>query len=478
MSEEKKYRTWTSADIEKYHKGLLSPKEMNEMERAALDDPFLSDALEGYGNVTVNLSADIAELEKKLEQRVDAGKVVKMPLPSSFYKVLRVAAVVILLAGGALLIYQLGFNNSKKSLAREDNKQVKQPQQHEQADSQKTFNPVTVDSVKLSGSLKTESGAYTWQANGNKKGTDSISVTSAAGLSNFATILSDSTSTSYNYTLNAASPNLPSDKAKSKTEGFILKNKDDVIPLYKGSTVPQDRNLSEVTIKTDTVGRSYRKEAANMVGVVSNDNLYLKAKAQAVSNNYFNGRIVDNNNNAVPFANVTNIRDNVGTYADANGFFTLISPDTSLNLRIKSVGFQSDTVKFLENAAAVNQVTLKEDKMTGVVLGGKRIGNNPKPDANIKIEEPEPADGWSNYSLYLANNLKVPDEVKRKDARGEVQVSFEVNKLGEPVNIKVEKSLCKECDEEAKRLIQQGPKWKPNKKKKRVTVNVSFEANE
>jgi hypothetical protein len=62
----------------------------------------------------------------------------------------------------------------------------------------------------------------------------------------------------------------------------------------------------------------------------------------------------------------------VGTYADANGFFTLISPDTSLNLRIKSVGFESDTVRFRGNAVAVNQVTLKEDKMTGVVLGGKR----------------------------------------------------------------------------------------------------------
>jgi hypothetical protein len=59
-----------------------------------------------------------------------------------------------------------------------------------------------------------------------------------------------------------------------------------------------------------------------------------------------------------------------------------------------------------------------------------------------------------------------------------VQISFEVNKLGEPVNIKVEKSLCKECDEEAIRLIKQGPKWKTKKKKKRVTVNVPFEANE
>ena len=476
MSEEKKYRTWTSADIEKYHRGLLSPKEMNEMERAALDDPFLADAMEGFGNINVNLFADIEELEKKLAQRVGEEKLIKMPPPFSFYKILKIAAVIVLLTGGALLIYQLGFNNTKKSLAIEEDKKVNQPEQ-QQADSQKAFTPVTVDSVKLSSGSKTQSGTYTWQANGNIKGVDTLIVTDGGGVSNFATVLRDSTSTSINY-LNAASPGLPSDKAKSKPEGLISRNKDDVTPFYKATAVPQEKKLSELSIKTDTVNQSYRGQVAGVVGVTSNDNFYSKAKAPAVANNYFNGRVVDNNNNAVPFANVTNIRDNVGTYADANGFFTLISPDTSLNLRIKSVGFESDTVKFPGNATAVNQVILKEDKMTGVVLGGKRAGNNPRPDANIKIEEPEPADGWSNYSLYLANNLKVPDQIKRKDARGEVQISFEVNKLGEPVNIKVEKSLCKECDEEAIRVIKQGPKWKTKKKKKRVTVNVPFEATE
>jgi hypothetical protein len=52
-------------------------------------------------------------VEKKLAQRVGEEKVVKMPPPFSFYKVLKIAAVIVLLAGGAFLIYQLGFNNTK-----------------------------------------------------------------------------------------------------------------------------------------------------------------------------------------------------------------------------------------------------------------------------------------------------------------------------------------------------------------------------
>lgn len=62
----------------------------------------------------------------------------------------------------------------------------------------------------------------------------------------------------------------------------------------------------------------------------------------------------------------------------------------------------------------------------------------------MQLEEPEPADGWDNYDSYLVNNVKLPDEyVTKQQGGGEVQVSFEVDKNGEPVNFKIEKSLCK-----------------------------------
>lgn len=57
-------------DIEKYGKGELSPAEMHALERKALSDPFLADALEGAGSVSPDeFEADIALLQKSLEQR-------------------------------------------------------------------------------------------------------------------------------------------------------------------------------------------------------------------------------------------------------------------------------------------------------------------------------------------------------------------------------------------------------------------------
>jgi hypothetical protein len=53
VSEEKNIINYTAADIEKYWKGTLSAAEMHAMEKAAMDDPFLADALEGYKNINL-----------------------------------------------------------------------------------------------------------------------------------------------------------------------------------------------------------------------------------------------------------------------------------------------------------------------------------------------------------------------------------------------------------------------------------------
>jgi hypothetical protein len=93
-------------------------------------------------------------------------------------------------------------------------------------------------------------------------------------------------------------------------------------------------------------------------------------------------------------------------------------------------------------------------------------------DGNLTLEEPEPEDGWASYDTYLANNLNVPEnfDVRKSELGDAVELSFEVNKDGQPVNIKVIKSLCTKCDQEAIRLIKQGPKWKRKSKKGKTTV--------
>lgn len=202
------------------------------------------------------------------------------------------------------------------------------------------------------------------------------------------------------------------------------------------------------------------------------------AANESQSLNYFRGRIVDDKNQPLPFANITNTRDNVGTYADAQGNFTLVSFDTVLNVQVKSVGFENSLAQ-LKNNVTSNKIVLEDDKAApDKIISSRQAVGNPSPMASVTVEEPEPADGWINYNRYIANNLNVPDDIRKKRDRGQVQVSFDVNQIGEPVDIKVEKSLCQRCDEEAVRLIKQGPKWKnKSKKARRVTISVPFDVD-
>jgi len=41
---------YTYADIRRYYEGQMSPAERHALEAAALEDPFLADAVDGYAN--------------------------------------------------------------------------------------------------------------------------------------------------------------------------------------------------------------------------------------------------------------------------------------------------------------------------------------------------------------------------------------------------------------------------------------------
>src|SRR5687767_3545258 len=107
---------FTAADIEKYHKGQLSATEMHAMEKAAMDDPFLADALEGYAMAGLNAKTDLADLKNRLNERTSSAKLV--PLKSSRnFNLLRAAVILVFVAGAALLIYQFAFNKNKTEIA-------------------------------------------------------------------------------------------------------------------------------------------------------------------------------------------------------------------------------------------------------------------------------------------------------------------------------------------------------------------------
>jgi len=102
--------TYTAADFERYHAGKMSETEMHALEKAALEDAFLADALEGYANTTTS-EKDIAELKQKLFTREKRENILPVILQQNNW--LKIAAMLVLIAGIGYMAYVFNFNNKE-----------------------------------------------------------------------------------------------------------------------------------------------------------------------------------------------------------------------------------------------------------------------------------------------------------------------------------------------------------------------------
>lgn len=74
---------------------------------------------------------------------------------------------------------------------------------------------------------------------------------------------------------------------------------------------------------------------------------------------------------------------------------------------------------------------------------------------------------------YMLNNIKYPDEARKKGIQGTAYITFVVEPDGSVTNVKVLKGFDKLCDEEAFRVVKAMPKWEPGMQKGKA-VRVQF----
>lgn len=421
MDQKNNIPSFTWADIERYHKGLMTAEERHALEKAALDDPMLADAVEGFETIDAETATnDIAFLRNELEKKI-YGKKFLNDIGSNSHQWLKIAALFLLVIGAGWMVFYFGNFSQRNSVAINQNEVA----------------PKEAPANTLS---------------------DTIANSDTAQINN---IVSIPAATAKNETVSTfqKTEKKPVNKPPQKVENIAaaeLADSDEsptpAVAEMKKEEMTQAQSRKAITAVEQPMMRMSEKPAPAFV---------------------FRGQVMDENNNPLPFANVTNTIDNIGTYTDAKGNFTLTSPDTVLNVKIKSVGFENSLAVLKKNLPK-NKLVLKEDTSftKNQVLAFNKTKTSER-KSSLKIEEPEPIDGWDNYDLYIANNIQPPEELQSKQTRGEVEISFEVNQQGEPVNIKVEKSLCDACDKEAVRVIKEGPKWKKGKGK-RARLRLGF----
>ena len=90
---------------------------------------------------------------------------------------------------------------------------------------------------------------------------------------------------------------------------------------------------------------------------------------------------------------------------------------------------------------------------------------------DVVEESPEFPGGMEAWNNFLKDNLKYPSQARRMGIEGTVYLVFEIKTDGSVHNIELLRGIGAGCDEEAKRVIGESPKWTPGKQRGRL-VNV------
>lgn len=390
-SENKEY---SAADIERYHAGSMPADEMYALEKAAMEDPFLADALEGY-QFTSTPAADLQTIRERLHDKKEKTRIIPLYRRIDW---LKVAAAVLILAGGAWIAIRMSASSDTEMAIQ------KQPASKNAEDQdQKSNSPFISDSVQ-----------------------------------NSIVKLDDQK-------LNKVKKQL--DKNMSRPEA---------------TSIEINENEATVTnIQNETTNYSTRRTAPIELPSNQSD----EARSRMANNRGFDNNAVMNRSIPEPEANNRNrsqfenfMRERAAHQADkdlanSEGQKARTANDTIRNLNV---------VMQPSNQPPAEVVILSKTKS----IEAKR--------PMVIIDTLEPAEGRANFDDYIASNLKAPEELRLKSMTGgEVQLSFDVNTKGEPINIAVVKSLCEECDAEAIRLLKEGPKWK-KKKNARGRITIRF----
>ena len=126
-----------------------------------------------------------------------------------------------------------------------------------------------------------------------------------------------------------------------------------------------------------------------------------------------------------------------------------------------------------------NEATLSEVVVTSAYENKRKRALSPSANLQGKVAGVEvtsaiqPFPVSEEFTQYMEENLIPVYDSNNERLTGKVVLSFNINKRGRPQDISVLKSTCKGCEEQAIRLLANGPDW-AGKKNVQGTVEIKF----
>ncbi|WDF55055.1 TonB family protein [Mucilaginibacter sp. KACC 22063] len=495
------------SQIKKYLNGELDARAMHKLEREALDDPFLMDALQGYEQLNSDPENDLANLHQRLSNRVQQQqrKIVRLwPLISV------AASVLVFVMVGAWWLLR---NQKKGQLPVPVNQVVVNPsiieppvekkpspipivKQPVIAQAKPRYNkPAIVAEVAPAiQSSATDSSALDFRTNlvAAAKAPNRVALRGGNRI-NIRGISSIDTSKHPLYivdgipanNIDKINPNeiasiniLKKDSASTALYGYRAANGVVLITTKHGqqayarigTKADSSKMLNEVVVTGYLPQKKQEVSMAAATVIGQSSNYALQGKLAGVEVNSkrltkkdslitVTGRVIDSDDKQpLPGVSISVAGKDKHAVTDAQGRFTLqVNKKDVLNTGY--VGYETQQVKVRGDSL---NIVLNHQSMA---LNEVVVGYG---EQKQQIITAHPVNGWKAFKNYLKANAAAQTK------GGVVKVKFTVNIDGSLSDFIIVKSLNEVADITAIALIKNGPKWQPNANNKAESIKVKI----
>ncbi len=499
--------------FKKYFNKNASRIETRELEQEAQENPYLRDAMEGIDKMSmVNRRSSIESLEDRLAKRIGNKQSKKSPMPW-----LKLAAGIALLLSVGFFIWRPFSNMEKMSNLHEKNTEESQATANQNLKKDKIYY-VAEDSQSADKSADVEKNnesdlifqipdqigdqhinqelleistsvasyddrvenandAFYKKTKENKRISQNANSNSTVQKNDSKTYYWDGNTNeeveqdSENFTM--ANNEMPQSNDRETTnkshEGVVI----DGIVYTDGSPIessgpfnPTPTSPSKVESRAEE-DRIVSPEAYQEQLVENTTRSKAKKRNQTKK---IEGTITDQFGEVLIGVSVFEKGTRNGTTTDIDGTYSLEIPDDANSLVISYTGFDTQEVT-LDNSNQVDVSLEQGVELSEVVITG--LGSSDQRESTASYSD-YPSEGMNKFKAYVKANLAYPQAAKEAGIKGKVILLFDVNNAGRPINIEIKKSLGSGCDEEAIRLLEEGPKWEQGNREGKTKLTIRF----
>jgi TonB family protein len=459
-------------DIEKYKNGKLTPAEMHALEKKALRDPFLADALEGAESVSSDdFSADVKDLQDSIHFRSEEKKAIsfdRAPASASAMSVdakerilsiepettnnwvwpLRIAAFLIILIGVFWIANQLIPQGGKGNLALKK-EEVKKPSNSSPSESP------TDSAVAKEPTIPSSDG---------KQGLDHPKQPTQDSFAQPGQVKSRL----------KATPLAPKEQEKQPARLDVSTDAENL------SRIAENKTLQEVIVSKEenTPAAVSPVPFAKNKSADDESDSKVARKEHKDQEEFIKGRVLSaEDGTPLPGVNVVVQGTSQGAVTDVNGNYQLAFAENK-KLVFSYIGFQTQLVDALGKQSVDVKLEPDATQLSEVVVTGSGLSDDSERTPVIRLAEP--IGGRKAYNKYLETDVRYPIQALEQKIKGRVTVQFTVRIDGSLDEFNVVKSLGHGCDEEVIRLVREGPAWSPTTEdsvpvESEVLVRVKFD---